>query len=209
MISQSNSMPCGRRAPGVDGTINDAFVAAVAIGVADHHRSLGVALAQLRVSIPISTRADGDGVGGNHWTPGRVDVATTDLSPDTMMRVVRATIAQLRNEPGPRSSRLRRRRSFADFRPRPRPERSAPSWAVSTWRPPTVPGTPFPLHLCGQEVRALVPFGPLAGAAANITLLSHDVTAHIGITTDPAAVRDSPAFAQHLAAAFASVVKGS
>ena len=40
---------------------------------------------------------------------------------------------------------------------------------------------------------ALVPgggFGPLAGAAVNVTVFSYDGTMHVGINADPAAVSD-------------------
>jgi len=72
-----------------------------------------------------------------------------------------------------------------------------------------VPGSPIPLHLCGQEVIELVPFGPLSGCALNVTLMSHAGEAHIGVASDPAAVPDPDGLQRDLEAAFTSVVKGS
>ncbi len=51
-----------------------------------------------------------------------------------------------------------------------------------------VPGPPFPIYLAGARVVSQFPFGPMAGAAANITLLSYVDDLNIGINTDPAAV---------------------
>lgn len=194
----------GRR---VDGTINDAFVAAVAIGVADHHRRHDRDLDRLRVSIPINTRTGADGI-GNHWTPGRVELPLDELDAVVMTARVSREIRRMRAEPGhalldPLAGVLRRLPS------------AATSAAFATMSggidvaASNVPGPAVPFHLAGREVTALVPFGPLAGAAANITLMSHGATAHIGITTDPAAISDPAAFAGDLGAAFTSVVKGS
>ena len=40
----------------------------------------------------------------------------------------------------------------------------------------------------------MVGFGPLSGAAANVTLFSYDGTIQMGINTDPAAVQDPDVF---------------
>ena len=191
----------------VGGTINDAFVAGIVIGVADHHLANDVKLAGLRVSIPINTRVADDGV-GNHWTPGRIDLSTADSDPDTMMRVVRDAVARLRGEPAqvlldPLTAMMRRLPSAATaalF--------SALSSGIDIVAS-NVPGTSAPLHLCGAELTALVPFGPLSGSAANITLLSHAEAAHIGVVTDPAAVPDAESFKRCIEVGMASVVKGS
>ena len=53
-----------------------------------------------------------------------------------------------------------------------------------------VPGAPFPVYLGGAKMESQFPFGPLAGAALNITLLSYQNDLNIGIASDPAAVPD-------------------
>jgi len=175
----------GRR---VDGTINDAFVSAVAIGIGLHFDS--GSSAPLRVSVPLNTR-EGDAVGGNHWTPGRIDVDLR-LADDSgaLMTDVRCAMRRTRAEPGhllmgPIASGLRRlpapvtAAAFTSFS-------AALDVAASN-----VPGSPVPLHLCGRPVEAMIPFGPLSGCAVNVTLLSHAGTAHIGVVSDPAAVSDA------------------
>lgn len=57
-----------------------------------------------------------------------------------------------------------------------------------------VPGSPIPLYLRGVRVASVTPFGPLAGAAANVTLLSYQNELNIGINVDPAAVTDPELF---------------
>ena len=53
-----------------------------------------------------------------------------------------------------------------------------------------VPGSPVPVYLLGVPVTAVFPFGPLAGAAVNVTLLSYQNELNIGVNVDPAAVPD-------------------
>ena len=55
-----------------------------------------------------------------------------------------------------------------------------------------VPGAPVPLYAAGAEIVQQFPFGPLSGAAANITLLSWLDQVCIGINVDPASVTDPP-----------------
>ena len=59
-----------------------------------------------------------------------------------------------------------------------------------------VPGSPIPLYLAGVRVDALYPFGPLAGAGCNVTLLSYGNDLNIGLNMDPAAVPDPEAFVE-------------
>ena len=57
-----------------------------------------------------------------------------------------------------------------------------------------VPGPPFTVYSSGAKVEQMVGFGPLSGAAANVTLFSYDGTIQMGINTDPAAVQDPDVF---------------
>lgn len=191
----------------IDGTINDAFVTAVALAVADHNRDRD---APLRMAIPINTRPSETAPGtGNHWTPGRISLTVAPgTSPDAVGRTVRTAMRRLRHEPAhdllsPIAAGARRL-----------PDQAAAALfgALSAGidvAASNVPGPPVPLRLCGQDVAELVPFGPLSGAAVNVTLLSHAGTAHVGISSDPAAVDDPDRLLSDVEAAFNSVIKGS
>ena len=65
-----------------------------------------------------------------------------------------------------------------------------------------VPGSPVPLYLQGVPVQSVYPFGPLAGAAVNITLLSYQNELNIGVNLDPAAVPDGDVFMECLRTAY-------
>jgi hypothetical protein len=61
-----------------------------------------------------------------------------------------------------------------------------------------VPGSAFPLYLCGAKVDALYAFAPLSGTAANIALLSHCADCYLGINTDPRAIPDIKRFTKSI-----------
>jgi diacylglycerol O-acyltransferase len=59
-----------------------------------------------------------------------------------------------------------------------------------------VPGPRFPVYVSGAKVEHMFGFGPMAGAAANITCFSYDGELGIGINVDPAAVTDPKLFTE-------------
>lgn len=69
-----------------------------------------------------------------------------------------------------------------------------------------VPGAPFDVYLAGARVEAQFPFGPLAGAALNITLLSYGNDLNIGIASDPAAVPDPDVLVSSLQEGFDEIL---
>jgi diacylglycerol O-acyltransferase len=69
-----------------------------------------------------------------------------------------------------------------------------------------VPGPPMDVFVSGAKLDGVYGFGPLAGAAVNITLFSQRGTAYLGINSDPAAIPDPECFAQCMADGFAEVL---
>jgi diacylglycerol O-acyltransferase len=53
-----------------------------------------------------------------------------------------------------------------------------------------VPGAPIPVYLVGNRMTAQYAFGPNAGSAMNLTLVSYADTCFIGVNVDPLAVPD-------------------
>ena len=71
-----------------------------------------------------------------------------------------------------------------------------------------VPGPPFPVYLAGAKAEQMFAYGPPAGSAINLTLLSYDGRLEIGITTDHAALPDAEVFVTAVEAAFDHLVAG-
>jgi diacylglycerol O-acyltransferase / wax synthase len=70
-----------------------------------------------------------------------------------------------------------------------------------------VPGAPLTVFLATGKVEAHFAFGPMTGAAANITLLSYVDDVNLGINTDPAAIPDPAVFVDCLRDSFGEIAK--
>lgn len=191
------------------GKLNDAFVAGLAGGLRRYHEHHGHAdVPALRMAMPMNVRtAETEGVAGNQFAPTRFDLPIGLLDPDERMTEVRRLVAEQRAEPAldlvePMANLINRfPREVAtglfgtmlkgvDF--------------VSS----NVPGAPFPIFLAGAHLEHQFAFGPMAGAAANITLLSYVDDLNIGVNTDPAAVPDPDVFLSSLHDGFDEILKG-
>lgn len=171
------------------GRLNDAFLAATTAGLLRYHEAHGASTSTLRLAMPINTRG-ADGVErGNHFVPARFDIPL--LAPDAVarMRTVHDLVAVQRDEPAldlvePVAGVLNRL---------PRGLTTEIFGSVMRGVDVTasnVPGAPVDLYSGGAKVTDMYAFGPLAGAAINITLLSYVDTCHIAVNTDRAAVPD-------------------
>ncbi len=191
----------------IGGTLNDTFVAGIVIAMRRYHESRGAHVESLRMGMPINIRDDSaPETAGNAFVPARFEIPTNADDPLVLMKELREKMVAARDEPAnqlvaPLSNLLYR----------------LPTSVVTSlfgsmmkgldFQASNVPGSPFPLYLLGQPVTALIPFGPLAGAAANITLLSYENTLNIGINMDPAAIEDPEGFATILNDAYKELLE--
>lgn len=193
-------------AKAADGKLNDAFVAAVAGGLQRYHEQLGAPVEALRMTMPINVRTEAtQGVAGNQFVPARFPVPMSIADPVERMTAIRALVAAQRSEPA-----LALTQPLAGILNR------LPT-SVTTgvfggmlrgvdFVTSNVPGAPIPLYAAGAEIVQQFPFGPLSGAAANITLLSWLDQVCIGINVDPAAVADPEALHACLAEGFDELI---
>lgn len=184
------------------GKLNDAFVAGVCRGLYLYHARHGVDVAELRMAIPINVRhAEQSNVAGNAFVPARIVMPVDVEDPVEMMQSVRRAVNEAKDEPAnnlvePLAGIINR----------------LPATAVTAFfgsmvktvdfTTSNVPGAPFPVYLAGAKIEAQIPFGPLAGAAINITLVSYQNDLNIGIASDPAAVPDADVLTECIASAF-------
>jgi diacylglycerol O-acyltransferase len=193
-------------AKAADGKLNDAFVAAVAGGLQRYHSGLGAPVDELRMTMPINVRTEAtQGMAGNQFVPARFPVPMTITDPIERMAAIRALVSAQRGEP-----------ALALTQPLAALLNRLPT-SVTTgvfggmlrgvdFVTSNVPGAPVPLYAAGAEIVQQFPFGPLSGAAANITLLSWLDQVCIGINVDPASVTDPAAFHACLADGFDEVI---
>lgn len=189
------------------GTLNDAFVAAVAGGLRRYHEHHGAEVDALRMTMPINVRTEGTAdVAGNQFVPARFTVPVAIDDPADHMRAIHELVDQQRQEP-----------ANALVEPLAIVLNRLPTTAVtalfgsmikgSDFTTSNVPGAPIPIYIAGAQVEAMIPFGPLAGVALNVTLLSNLDEVHIGINSDMAAVPDPDVLLDCMRESFEAVLK--
>jgi len=184
-----------------DGSVNDGFLAALTGGLRRYHDAHQVTSDELRVTLPISIRKQGDPAASNRITLQRFAVPLFPEDPAARIQAI-----------GRRCRAARDERSL--------PHTNAIAGALNLLPPgviggmlkhvdfvaSNVPGIDIPLYLGGARVTSHVAFGPTIGAALNATLLSYDGTCFVGVTIDEAAVPDTDALMTHLAEGFDEVL---
>lgn len=170
-------------------TVNEVFLAAVGGGMRQHHQRSGAPVDALRITMPISLRADGDAPGGNRFTPARFVLPIADPDPARRAAAARDIVRSWRAEPAVGMTPV----LAAGLGVLPAPVvqrvfggmlRSVDVDAVD------VPGLREPAYLAGARVERLWAFAPPTGAALSVTLVSHGDRACVAIATDRAAVHD-------------------
>jgi diacylglycerol O-acyltransferase len=194
---------CAGRCAG--GTINDAFLAGVLAGLRRYHEAHASRPAALRVAVPVSTRGvESASMSGNAVVPVRIDAPLQQLDPGERIRAVHRLVSGARREPAlVLLEPLAATTQLAPLR-----AAVAASMAGVDLVASNLVGPETPLYLGDAEVQALVPFGPRAGAALNVTVLSYRGVMGFGLDIDPAAAPDSSDLVDAVAAGLAEVTGG-
>jgi diacylglycerol O-acyltransferase len=175
-----------KRAGGaVGGTLNDAFVAAITGGMRRYHELHAAPVAELRVTMPISLRREGDPEGGNRITLERFTVPVSEADPGARVRMTGWRCRAARYEEAlPLSDAVAGVLNLL------------PSGVIGSmlkhvdFLASNVPGVQLPIYLAGAPVSGYYAFGPTTGAAVNVTMVTYQGTCCIGCTVDTAAVPD-------------------
>lgn len=180
------------------GTLNDAFVATTLDALRRYHEAMGTPCSQVRMNMPVSVRGgETSNRFDNQFVPARLVLPITDADAQTRLVEVRELLRAVRAEPA-----LPHVNDISGVI-----SRLGPAASVSVLgamlkgvdiTTSNVPGPPFPMFMAGAEVEEFYAFGPLAGAAINITLFSYAGTIHLGVNSDRAAVVDQALFVRCL-----------
>lgn len=189
-----------------DGTLNDAFVAAVCGGLRLYHEAHDALVEELRMTMPVNIR-DGDDAekAGNQFAPARFPVPIATPDPVERMRAIGALVRRERSEPV-----LGLLEGVAGVL-----NRLPTSLSVSLFGgmlkgidfvTSNVPGPRREVFSAGAKMDEVYGFGPLSGAALNVTLFSYAGTCFVAINSDPAAVPDPDRLRECFEAGFAEVL---
>jgi diacylglycerol O-acyltransferase len=186
-----------------DCSVNDAFMAAVGLGLERYHVRHGYVADDLRFNVPISLRGDaGDtsAQAANAVTIARIALPVAGLTVEERMQAAHDAVARWRDEPALR---------FADplaevswLVPVPVLAQAALASDVTT---SNVPGPPVPLYIAGARIVGMYPLVATIGAAVNVTMVTYDGSAFVGISADDRAVPDVAELVQDIRSGFATV----
>jgi WS/DGAT/MGAT family acyltransferase len=194
-----------RAAKAVGGSLNDAFVAGVVGGLTRYHALHGTAVDELRMVMPINLREHGAALGGNHFTPARFLVPMGIADPAERMVALGRISRAVRDEPAVALTDALA--GVLNLLP------TTITTAVfgsmlkgADFVTSNVPGAPVPIYMAGAALERMYAFAPLAGAAVNVTLLSHCGTCCLGVNVDAVAVPDLDALVRCLDDSFAEIL---
>jgi diacylglycerol O-acyltransferase len=189
-----------------DGTLNDAFVAAVCGGLRRYHEAHGEPVDELRMTMPVNVREGEDADrAGNQFAPARFAVPVALPDPVERMRTIGALVRRERAEPL-----LGFLEGVAGVL-----NRLPASLSVSLFGSmlkgidfvtSNVPGPRREVFTAGARMDEVYGFGPLSGAALNLTLFSYAGTCFVAVNSDPAAVPDPERLLACLEAGFDEVI---
>jgi len=189
----------------VGASMNDAFVAGVVGGLSRYHEFHGASVDDLRMMMPINLRVDDDTLGGNHFTPARFLVPADVKDPAERISVLSERCRWIRNEPA-----VNLTDALATvFNALPvafTTQFLGAMFKCADFVASNMAGAPVPVYLAGARLERVFAFGPLSGAAVNLTLISHCGTCCIGVNSDSVAVPDPEILVEHVDVAFAEIV---
>ncbi len=178
-----------RAAKAADGSVNDAFVAAVVGGLRRYHEHHDALVDTLPLAMPVSLRQENDPLGGNRFAGVRLAAPLSEPDPCERIRIIREFVLEARDEPAigfldHLSPLLTRLPNSAII------ELSASLTAASDVQVSNIRGIGHPVYLAGRKVLRTYPLGPRPGVAAMIAMITYDGVCCLGINADPGLDRD-------------------
>lgn len=186
------------------GTVNTAFLTAVADAAGCYHREFGAPVDTLRASMAVSTRTQTSGP--NAFTLARLVVPTGEMSVRERFAAVHEQADSARNTSTAAS--LEKLAGIASALPTgvltriAHQQSQTVDFATSSLR-----GAPMPIYIAGSKVLANYPLGPLVGVAFNLTAMSYGESLNIGLHVDLAAVEQPASLRRHLDQAFTRLAR--
>jgi hypothetical protein len=188
------------------GTLNDAYLAALAGGLARYHARHDVTVDELPMALPVSLRRAGQDAGGNRFAGARISLPVGEPDVARRIQLVHERVRAARDEPAldflgttaPLTSRL----------PTPLLTRMMTGYTRSLdLQASNFRGLDRPAYIAGARVERVAVFGPAPGCGLMATLVTHEGTCTVGLTIDLAAVTDADGLAADMEAGLAEVLE--
>ena len=182
-------------------TVNDLFLAAISVGMYRYHEKMGRPVGELRMNMPISLRTSEDQ--SNAVTIARFEIPISNVI-DDVLEAAATIVRSWRAEPA-----LELADYFAELTRFLPPELVSAAAQTSDLTASNVPGVPVPVWLAGARVERMYPLVGTIGAAINVTMLTYEGTASVGVSSDDAAVGDRAELIASLRSGFGEVIGSS
>ena len=182
-------------------TVNDLFLAAISVGMYRYHEKMGRPVGELRMNMPISLRTSDDQ--SNAVTIARFEIPISNVIED-VLEAAATIVRSWRAEPA-----LKLADYFAELTRFLPPELVSAAAQTSDLTASNVPGVPVPVWLAGARVERMYPLVGTIGAAINVTMLTYEGTASVGVSSDDAAVGDRAELIASLRSGFGEVIGSS
>jgi diacylglycerol O-acyltransferase len=193
-----------RAAKALGGSLNDFFIAGATGGAGAYHRHQGVPVADLRVSMPVSTRRDRS-AGGNAFVPTRLLVPAGIEDPMERFAAVREVLGEAKREPA--IGMAGAFAGLAQLLPSSLLTRAARRQVETIdFATSNVRAASFDLYISGARIDATYAIGPLGGTAFNLTMMSYSGALNMGLHIDRGAVADPALLRSCLVDAFAELI---
>jgi WS/DGAT/MGAT family acyltransferase len=188
------------------GTLNDLFVAGAALGCFAYHAERETPLEALNLTFVVSTRAD-KSMGGNAFSPVPLQVpGSGDLATRERFEQIRDLLAERRRSVRGRGA-MSAIAGIANMLPTAvttrfaRQQASRIELATSNLR-----GAPVQTYVAGAQVLTVIPLGPVAGTAGNLTTISQNGWLDMGLLVDPTAIEDPAGLAGNIDASYRDLI---
>ena len=179
-------------------TVNDLFLAAISVGLSHYHQAMGHPIDRLRMNMPISLRTSAEQT--NAVTIARFEIPVSE-DVDNVLSAAAETVRSWRAEPA-----LKLADYLAELSRFLPPDKVSAAAQTSDLTASNVPGIPVPVWLSGARVERMYPLVGTIGAAINVTMLTYNGTASVGVSSDDAAVGDRDQLMDSLRHGFRTVI---
>jgi diacylglycerol O-acyltransferase len=191
-------------AKAAEGSINDAYLAALCGALRLYHDELGMPINSLPMAIPVNTRAEADPAGGNRFAGVMISAPLGITDPAARIHNVRTQMIKRRDEPA--IEMIGSVAPLLGLLPDPVLESVVSSVVSSDVQASNVPGYGGETFIAGAKVLRQYGIGPLPGVAMMVVLISRGGMCTVTTRYDRASVTEEDLWGRCLLAGFNEVL---
>ncbi len=192
-------------AKAAEGSINDAYLAALCGALRLYHDELGMPINSLPMAIPVNMRAEADPAGGNRFAGVMISAPLGITDPAARIHNVRTQMVKRRDEPA--IEMIGSVAPLLGLLPDPLLESVVSSVVSSDVQASNVPGYAGDTFIAGAKVLRQYGLGPLPGVAMMVVLISRGGMCTVTTRYDRASVTEDELWARCLLEGFNEVLK--